>query len=40
MLGADHPHQATQATLVEIGHIAGQHGLGGASHHRQALKWA
>ena len=40
ILGADHPHQSTQAALVEIGHVAGQHGLGGAGHDSQALKRA
>ena len=32
MLGADHPHQTPQPSLLQIGHVTGRYGLGVARH--------
>ena len=40
MLGADHPDQTPQPSLLQIGRVTGQHGLGGAGHDVQARRLA
>jgi hypothetical protein len=40
MLGADHPHQTPQPSLLQVGSFAGQHRLGVAGHDVQARRLA
>ena len=40
MFGADHPDQAPQPSLLQVGLVAGQHGLGSAGHDVQARRLA
>ena len=35
ILGTDHAHQAAQSALLQVGHVAGHDGLGGAGHDKQ-----
>ena len=40
MFGADHPDQAAQPSLLQVGSVTGQHGLGVAGHDVQARRLA
>ena len=40
VLGADHPQQATQSALLEIGAVVGQHRLGVPGHDVQPRRLA
>ena len=40
MFGADHPHQATQPGLLQVGAVVGQHRLGVPGHDVQARRFA